>query len=218
MVAFQKNRHVIKLSGDSRRGARQHKGPKWVMSFQPQPPPAFPRASSTLFCWSIVVEENHVDGTQDCPDRYVSSMVVRYRAGRSDWRSGGTVSWRRRRRIGFSSRTLPTDGAEILRRWWLAGLVHATARCLAGMRKRCPVPSGYMCIYSVLLETATHLVLVFRFVLFFISANPPVLLPFFHPPINNRRTPCLRQHCRCQRCRQDHPGHWCRCRRSGEFN
>ena len=125
---------------------------------------------------------------------------------------------RRRRRIGFSSRTLPTDGAEILRRWWLAGLVHATARCLAGMRKRCPVPSGYMCIYSVLLETATHLVLVFRFVLFFISANPPVLLPFFHPPINNRRTPCLRQHCRCQRCRQDHPGHWCRCRRSGEFH
>ena len=86
---------------------------------------------------------------------------------------------RRRRRIGFSSRTLPTDGAEILRRWWLAGLVHATARSLAGKRKRCPVPSGYMCIYSVLLETATHLVLVFRFVIFSISANPPVLLPFF---------------------------------------
>ena len=86
---------------------------------------------------------------------------------------------RRRRRIGFSSRTLPTDGAEILRRWWLAGLVHATARWLAGKRKRCPVPSGYMCIYSVLLETATHLVLVFRFVIFSISANPPVLLPFF---------------------------------------
>ena len=169
MVAFQKNRHVIKLSGDSRRGARQHQGPKWVMSFQPQPPPAFPRASSTLFCWSIVVEENHVDGTQDCPDRYVSSMVVRYRAGRSDWRSVGAVSWpaaaKDRLFLMYTTNGRCGDPPTVVVGW----LVHATARWWAGKRNRCPVPSGYMSIYSVPLEKATHLVLFFRFVLFFSS-------------------------------------------------
>ena len=56
--------------------------------------PDLPRAFllPTLFSGQPV-EENHVDGTQDCPDRYVSSIVVRCRAGRSDWRGGGTVSW-----------------------------------------------------------------------------------------------------------------------------
>ena len=123
---------------------------------------------------------------------------------------------RRRRRIGFSSRTLPTDGGDppTVVVCWLA-------RSVVGWEEESvPRPIGiYGYLLGALGESNTSRAL-FSFRAFFpiAGSHHPVLLPFFHPPINNRRTPCLWQHCRCQRCRQDHPGHWCRCRRSGEFN
>ena len=144
-------------------------------------------------------------------------MMVRYRAGRSDWRSGGTVSWpaaaKDRLFLLYTTNGRCGDPPTVVVCW--------LARSVVGWEEESvPRPIGiYEYLLGALGESNTSRAL-FSFRAFFSIAGShhPVLLPFFHPPINNRRTPCLRQHCRCQRCRQDHPGHWCRCRRPGEFH
>lgn len=190
--------------------------------------PLFPRrwpvvASSPLLaaCLSSgpIVEAKHVDCAQDCPDRYVSRMVLSWWFGRKDGRSGGTAFRHHRRRIGFSSR-YTTNGPQILRRsvavGWLVGMA-ASIRLVDQGARFGPRRLQFCCFAVLRWVEATRLVLFFLVAWnIFIAHTHRFLPPYFHLTANNRRTPCLRQHCRCQRCRQGHPGHWCRCRRSGE--
>lgn len=129
---------------------------------------------------------------------------------------------RRRRRIGFSSRYTTNgrrgDPPTVVVGWLgRVALRWRSARLLAGKRNGAPFRRGRHVCYACS-RRMQHMSCSF-----FISslAHPPYhFYSRFFSSTNkqHRRTPCLRQHCRCQRCRQDHPGHWCRCRRSGEFH
>ena len=124
-----------------------------------------------------IVEAKHVDRAQDCPDRYVSRMVMSWWFGWKDGRSGGTAfRGRHRRRIGFSSR-YTTNGPQILRRsvavGWLVGMAASVRLVDPGGQGL-----GHAAYNSAALPYAlgggTCLVL------FFYRSHPPLLLPYFH--------------------------------------
>lgn len=125
-----------------------------------------------------------------------------------------------RRRIGFSSR-YTTNGPQILRRsvavGWLVGMA-ASVRLVDQGARFGPRRIQFCCFAVCAWVEATRLVL-FYGGLNFLSLTPTAssaVFSYFHLTANNRRTPCLRQHCRCQRWRQGYPGHWRRCRCSGK--
>lgn len=130
---------------------------------------------------------------------------------------------RRRRRIGFSSRYTTNgrrgDPPTVVVGWLgRVALRWRSARLLAGKRHGVPFRRGrHLCVSRARGECNTCRALFsFHRWLTHHTTSTPVF--FSSTNKQHRRTPCLRQHCRCQRCRQDHPGHWCRCRRSGEFH
>lgn len=100
---------------------------------------------------------------------------------------------------------------------WLVGMA-ASVRLVDQGARFGPHRIQFCCFAVCAWVEATRLVLFFGG-LNFLSLTPTAssaVFSYFHLTANNRRTPCLRQHCRCQRWRQGYPGHWCRCRRSGK--
>ena len=105
-------------------------------------------------------------------------MVVRYRAGRSDWRSGGTVSCpaaaKDRLFLSYTTNGRCGDPPTVVVGWF-----GPRNRSVFGWdEETVPRPVGiYVYLLGALGDSNTSGALfLFRF---FIAANPPVLLPFF---------------------------------------
>ena len=94
-------------------------------------------------------------------------MVVRYRAGRSDWRSGGTVSWpavaKDRLFLSYTTNGRCGDPPTVVVGWF-----GPRNRSVFGWdEETVPRPVGiYVYLLGALGDSNTSLLLVFRFVLF----------------------------------------------------
>ena len=119
----------------------------------------------------------------------------------------------------FPLATLPTDHRSSDGRWRLAGWLEWRRPSDWLTRGKVWATPHTILLFCCMRLGGGNTSCAFFGGLNFLSLTPTAssaVFSYFHLTANNRRTPCLRQHCRCQRWRQGYPGHWCRCRCSGK--